>query len=88
LADSPHSSDRNILTTIGMILWRGGVYFCAGYIAFQAFRQLLKLLLWVDLPAQILLAVSCAGGGILLILFSLILERIQDAKGEKGLKDG
>jgi uncharacterized membrane protein len=87
LKSHSHSPKNNALTTVGVLLWRGGVYFCAGYLAFHAFRLLLSILWEIALPTQIQFSIFLIGGGMVLILFSLILERVQDAKSERGLKD-
>jgi hypothetical protein len=74
-------------TLVGLILWRGGVYFTSGYLAFVGARWILVVLLSVGVPARLLVAASLASGGTLLVLISLIVERVQDARTESELRD-
>jgi hypothetical protein len=84
---SPDPSPRSVGTVVGLLLWRGGVYFVAGYLVFVGSRWIIALLLQVGIPAPVLASVSLIAGGILLVLVSLIVERVQDARKESGLKD-
>ncbi len=68
---------------IGLLLWRGGLVFCYAAILFEGSKFLLR---WVDVPGQIEVGGGLVGVGMGLLMLSLILERIADARIEKGGK--
>lgn len=78
---------RSVGTLVGLVLWRGGVYFTSGYLAFVGSRWVLAVLFDVGVPTPLLVSASLVTGGLLLVLISTIVERIQDARAEAGLKD-
>lgn len=85
--ESVDPAPRSTGTLVGLILWRGGVYFTSGYLAFVGARWILVVLLSVGVPTRLLVAASLAGGGMLLVLVSVIVERVQDARAESGLRN-
>ncbi len=92
LSQSPDSElvehrPRSKGTVVGLILWRGGVYFSSGYVAYLGSKWILRLLFEVGVPTPLLVSASFAAGGVLLVLVSLIVERVQDARAEADLKE-
>ena len=67
---------------IGVLLWRGGLLVVAITAAVEFVRALVR---HYDLPLQVELGTSLVGGGVLLILGSMVMERIADAKREGDL---
>ena len=82
----PHEQ-RALSTTIGLIIWRTGAYFCAGYLAYRSIKRMLRALLYVDIPPQLLVGASLIVSGLVFIFISLIVERVRDARLESGLQD-
>ena len=74
-------------TTLGFYLWRGGLMFSAVWLAWQGFKQGWRIFLALGVPVQITLGVFLFVLGALLLLASLIVERVLDARAERGLKD-
>ena len=72
------------LQATGLVLWRGGVLFVTGWIGFQVARRFLRL---VELPFQLEIAGALMLAGAALVMLSLILERVQDARVEGDLKE-
>ena len=72
---------------VGLVLWRGGVYFVAGYLAFIGSRWIIAVLIEVGIPAPVLASASLIAGGFILVIISVIVERIQDARSESELKN-
>jgi hypothetical protein len=67
---------------IGLLLWRGGLLFAGGWVVFEAARRLLRL--W-NLPRPLEIGGGLVLAGFVLVLLSLVLERIQDARNEGDL---
>jgi hypothetical protein len=67
---------------VGVVLWRGGLAFVAGYLFYLGSWRLLVILDW---PAQITAGAALAMTGLGLVLVSLILERIAAARQEGDL---
>ena len=67
---------------VGLFLWRGGLLFVACYSAYRGMRELVR---WVELPKQLEVGVALGLAGLVLIVVSLILERVQDAREEGDL---
>ena len=84
---SPEPPPRSTGTLVGLILWRGGVYFTSGYLAYVGSRWILTLLLEVGIPAQVLMSAALIAGGVLLILISVVVERVVDARAEASLRN-
>ncbi len=80
-------SKRATSTTVGWILWRGGMYFCGAYIGYEGTVRTWRFLLGLDLPSQVFAGIIIILIGSVLVVASLILERIADSKLEKGLHD-
>lgn len=74
-------------TKLGFYLWRGGLLFSAAWLAWKAFQQGWRIFVALGVPVQITLGVFLFVLGALLLLSSLIVERIFDARAERGLKD-
>ena len=71
----------NRWTLAGLLLWRGGTLFVAAFVAYEAVHLVLQ---FVDVPGQLAVALALAGAGFLLVLVSLVWERIAEARTEKG----
>ncbi len=74
-------------TTIGWILWRGGLYFSSTYIGWEGTVRMWRFLIEMRVPTQLIVAIILAMLGTIIVLITLIVERLQDAKTEKGLRD-
>ena len=83
----PPTHFTHLSTQVGLILWRLGAYFCAGYLAYRGVMRLLNLLLAVDIPTKIIVSLALSISGRLFIFASLIIARIQDARDERSLRD-
>jgi len=64
---------------IGLLLWRGGLLLAGGWVAVTVARQLIRL---VEVPTQVEIGGGLMLGGALLVMASLIMERIADARRE------
>ncbi len=69
---------------IGFVLWRSGLLLVVGYSTLRIARLALR---YVDLPAQVDLGLGLTLGGAVLVLGSLVAERVVDARAEEGLTD-
>ena len=71
---------------IGMILWRGGLLFAAAYAFFWGATYALGLLrIWgIRFPDSVKAGLGLMIAGFLLVMLSLLLERIRDLREEKG----
>ncbi len=65
---------------IGLLLWRGGQLLAAGAALFYGCRFILRF--W-KLPVEVEAALGLFGAGLLLVVLSLILERVVDLRLEK-----
>jgi len=81
-------TNSNTVTTVGYVLWRGGLYFTGAYTAYLGSRWILDALLEVGIPAQIVTGIALMLGGFIMIIASLVVERVEDAKLEGDLTDG
>lgn len=84
-SSSNSSHGRETSTRIGFILWRGGLMFCAAYVAYRSIAVAAEALLEIGVPLQIVVGVGLVVVGVLLLIASLIVERIIDARAESGL---
>jgi hypothetical protein len=64
---------------VGALLWRGGTLLAAVAALFESTRWLLRL---VDVPTQLELGLGLLLSGFVLVLVSLIVERIADYRAE------
>ena len=69
---------------IGLLLWRGGLLFAGSWVAYLVARQALRM---IEVPPQVEVGAGLMGAGALLVLVSLILERIEDARREGDLRE-
>ena len=73
---------------VGLLLWRGGLLLAGGSALYLAVRYGLGFLrffgIFVPLLAEVGLGIGITG--FLLVVLSLVLERIQDARRERGEK--
>ena len=68
----------------GVVLWRGGLAFVAGYAFYLGSWRLIRMLDW---PAQVTVGLALALAGFGLVMISLIGERVQAARHEGNLLD-
>ena len=66
---------------IALFLWRGGLMLVVSYSFFRAARFVLT---YVDLPLRLEIGLGLTLAGAAMVLLSLILERVQDARAERG----
>jgi hypothetical protein len=71
------------LRQAGLLLWRGGLAFTAGYALYWGAWRLLRQLDW---PVQIVAGVSLTLAGLGLVMLSLIIERYRAARKEGDLR--
>ena len=67
---------------LGMMLWRGGLMLAAGYSLYEAARWVLR---FFDIPDQLQVGLGLAIAGAVLVLASLLVERVIDARAEGNL---
>ncbi len=68
----------------GIVLWRGGLAFAAGYLFYQGAWRIVRRLDW---PPQITVGSAIALAGFGLFMLSLIAERRQAARAGGDLLD-
>jgi hypothetical protein len=69
---------------VGLLLWRGGMLLVAGTVLFEAARFVLR---FFRPPLQIEIGAGLLVAGAALVILSLVLERVRDARSEKGLRE-
>ena len=69
---------------VGMLMWRGGLLLLAVTAVVEAMRALLR---FVDIPGQLELGVALVLAGLALVVASLIMERVRDARSEQYLRE-
>lgn len=69
---------------IGLILWRGGSLFVASLLLYEGAWRLLQ---FIDIPMQLKVGIVLTIVGSLLVLLSLLAERITDARKEGDLRE-
>lgn len=70
---------------IGLLLWRGGLVTVATVLLYESVSWLLR---FVDLPVQLAVGFGLVGTGVLLVLVSLIAERVSEYRTEgEALRD-
>lgn len=74
-------------TTLGWVLWRGGLWFCGLYIGWEGTIRTWRFLLSLELPDPVFIGIVMMIAGSVLVIASLIIERIQDARLEAHLLD-
>lgn len=79
------SSSRS--TTLGWVLWRGGLWFCGLYIGWEGTIRTWRFLLSLQLPRPVLIGIVMMLTGFIFVMASLIMERMQDAKMETELSN-
>jgi len=69
---------------VGMLLWRGGLLLLAGAAAVEIMRSLLR---FIDIPGQVEIGAAFVLAGLALVIVSLIMERVEDARSEGYLRE-
>jgi len=67
------------LHVVGLLLWRGGLLLAGGWVAFETARFALR---WFDVPVPLEIGGGLILAGFVLVLLSLLLERVRDARRE------
>jgi hypothetical protein len=65
---------------IGFILWRGGLLIIGAAALIEALRWILRF--WT-MPLQIEIGLGLLLSGAILVILSLVMERIHDSRAEK-----
>ena len=74
-------------TTLGWVLWRGGLWFCGLYIGWEGTVRTWRFLLSLQLPDPVFVGLVLMLAGCVLVVITLVVERIHDAREEVGLQD-
>jgi hypothetical protein len=69
---------------MGLFLWRGGLLLVGAWALFEGARWLLR---FIHVPAQIEVGLGLLVAGMALVLLSLVLERVHDARAEGDLSE-
>lgn len=69
---------------VGLALWRGGLLLVGGAALYEGAGFVLR---FVDFPAQVEFGVGLGLAGAALVLLSLVLERVRDARHEGDLRE-
>lgn len=88
--NSPHNTSgrgRAVSERVGFYMWRGGLIFCAVYAAYESVAWIVDAIIELGVPLQIAFGVAFLVVGFGMLLGSLIVERVIDARAEQGLKD-
>lgn len=72
---------------MGWILWRGGLWFCGLYIGWEGSVRTWRFLLGLQLPDPVFVGIVMVITGSVLVVVSLVLERIHDARLEATMLD-
>lgn len=67
---------------IGLLLWRGGLAFAGAWALYEGLRVLLRSF---DLPRMAEAGIALVLTGSAMVLLSLVLERVADARAEGDL---
>lgn len=84
---APSNSSSSKSTTFGWALWRGGLWFCGLYIGWEGTIRTWRFLLSLELPEPVLVGIVMMIAGSVLVIASLIMERIHDARLEAEMLD-
>lgn len=84
---SRRESNRALTTTVGFYMWRGGLVFCGVYLAYEGWVRAFRFIREIGVPLQMAAGLSFVVLGFVLLFASLIVERVIDARAERGLKD-
>ena len=68
------------IQVVGLLLWRGGLLLSSSWGLFRGARYALSRFV---LPLQLEIGAACVLAGLGLVMLSLILERMQDARAEE-----
>jgi hypothetical protein len=69
---------------VGALLWRGGLLLAAVAAFFESARWILRV---VDVPRELELGLGLLISGLALVLLSLVVERVQDFRAERELRE-
>lgn len=83
----PSSTPRSRSTTLGWVLWRGGLWFCGLYLGWQGTLRTWRFLLSLRLPDPVFIGLVMMLAGSVIVVITLVVERIRDAREEVGLQD-
>jgi hypothetical protein len=74
----------NKTQVVGALLWRGGLLLAAAAALFESARWILRV---VDIPRQLEIGFGLLLSGFVLVMVSLIVERIKDSRLESDLRE-
>ncbi len=74
----------NKTQVVGALLWRGGLLLAAAAALFESARWILRV---VDMPPQLEIGFGLLLSGFVLVMVSLIVERIKDSRLESDLRE-
>jgi hypothetical protein len=74
----------NKTQVVGALLWRGGLLLAAAAALFESARWILRV---VDIPPQLEIGFGLLLSGFVLVMVSLIVERIKDSRLESDLRE-
>ncbi len=74
----------NKTQVVGALLWRGGLLLTAAATLFESARWILRL---VDIPPQLEIGFGLLLSGFVLVMVSLVVERIKDSRLESDLRE-
>ena len=69
------------------MLWRGGLWFCGLYIGWEGTIRTWRFLQSLELPDPVFVGIVMMIAGSVLVVASLIIERVRDARLEAALLD-
>jgi hypothetical protein len=81
------SKRRSKSTTLGWVLWRGGLWFCGLYLGWEGTVRTWRFLLRLQLPDPVFVGLVMMLAGSVIVVITLVVERIHDAREEVGLQD-
>lgn len=76
--------DMKPIHLVGLLLWRGGVLIISAAVLYEVAHLLLR---FIDIPVQLEVGLCLAIAGAVLVLASLIIERICDSRKEGYFKE-
>ncbi len=74
----------NKTQVVGALLWRGGLLLAAAAALFESASWILRV---VDMPPQLEIGFGLLLSGFVLVMVSLIVERIKDSRLESDLRE-
>ncbi len=67
---------------IGLVLWRGGLLLAVAWGLYETVRAILR---FIDVPSEVEIGLGLILAGLVLLMVSLVAERIRDRRAEGDL---